>query len=67
MTTMIDAPSEPRCPTCDTLLVHAGAICVICDDKSHYEAPIITNPPIRSPSTPSTDVALDPQPRRDAS
>ena len=47
---MIDAPAEPHCPSCETVLVHAGSICVICDDQSHYEAPIRTSPPLRFPA-----------------
>jgi hypothetical protein len=46
----MNAPSEPRCPACDTVLVHAGAICVICDDQAHYEAPIRTSPPLNMPA-----------------
>jgi hypothetical protein len=43
---MLDAQPNPRCPSCDTVLVHSGAICVICDDKGMYEAPILASPPI---------------------
>lgn len=39
----------PRCSSCEAMLVHAGAICVTCDDTSHYEAPVRTSPPIRMP------------------
>jgi hypothetical protein len=49
---MINAPAEPRCPRCDGVLVHAGAICVICDDQGHYEAPIRTAPPLRMTDSP---------------
>jgi len=47
----MNAPDEPRCPSCATLLVHAGAICVICDDQSHYEAPIRSSPPLTVPAS----------------
>jgi hypothetical protein len=46
---MIDASAEARCRGCEAMLVHAGAICVVCDDRSHYEAPIRTSPPLRMP------------------
>lgn len=28
------------------MLVHIGAICVVCDDRSLYESPHRTSPPI---------------------
>jgi hypothetical protein len=46
---MMSTAAEPRCPQCQNVLVHAGAICVICDDQTHYEAPIRTSPPLSLP------------------
>lgn len=53
----MNAPTEPRCSTCQGMLVHSGAICVVCDDQSHYEAPIRTSPPIAAPEDESGDSA----------
>lgn len=46
----MDAPPSPRCATCDTVLMHEGAICWICHDTEHYELPTPrTSPPLPRP------------------
>lgn len=55
---MSNAPHESRCESCNGVLVHSGAICVVCDDTGLYEAPVRTSPPLRLPKTTHLD-ALD--------
>lgn len=45
--------TEPRCSRCLTMLVHAGALCVKCDDQMLYTAPIRTSPPLQLPESDS--------------
>lgn len=59
---MINAPAEPRCPGCDNVLVHVGAICVACDDTGHYEGALRTAPPLRMAQSPD----LPPNANRDS-
>ena len=39
-------PLEPRCATCDSVLVHAGAICHICSADALYGAPPARTSPV---------------------
>jgi hypothetical protein len=49
----MDAPTSPRCASCENVLPHEGAICWICQDQEHFELPTPrTSPPFRREQDP---------------
>jgi hypothetical protein len=44
-----DRLEEPRCSTCECVLLAPGAICHVCDVEAHFEGATRTAPPILTP------------------
>ena len=45
----------PRCDRCESMIVNVGALCVACDEDSHYGSPNRTSPIVK----PSVQFAFD--------
>jgi hypothetical protein len=45
-----DDPLAARCAACESILIHAGAICHVCDTETHFQAPVRTAPILSLPT-----------------
>lgn len=52
-----DHRTDPRCSSCENVLVRPGATCHVCDHDMHFEGAVRTSPPLAMPTSPAFQAA----------
>ena len=53
---MTEADIEPRCPSCDAVVMRAGTMCTVCDHDEVYGSPNRTSPPLTFGKRPGAEL-----------
>ena len=54
-----DHRTDPRCSSCENVLVRPGATCHVCDHDMHFEGAVRTSPPLAMPTSPAFQAAAN--------